>query len=54
MMLFTTFFFTNIYVALGFLRFKRAIAVFAGVPLLGALPSEYVEFLAEARRLGRA
>ena len=35
-------------------RFKRAIAVFAGVPLLGALPPEYVDFLAEARRRGCA
>ena len=35
-------------------NFKRAIAEYAGVPLLGALPSEYVEFLAEARRRGRA
>ena len=35
-------------------RFKRIIAVFAGVPLLGELPPEYVEFLTEARRRGFA
>ena len=46
--------FTNIYVALAFLSFKRAIAMFAGVPLLGVLPPEYAEWLAEARRWGRA
>ena len=36
--------------ALAFLSFKRAIAMFAGVPLLGVLPPEYAEWLAEARR----
>ena len=35
-------------------RFKRISALFAGPPLLGELPPEYAEFLAEARRRGLA